>query len=100
MQLLAARYYPDFTRKIYIKGYRYNLHLAKRAMLVEVGAQNNTLTEAKNAMEPLSELLYRLLGGEKAYVSTEYREGFTDKFFFRKGFDKPYTLCFNYIINR
>ena len=71
MQLLAARYYPDFTRKIYIKGYRYNLHLAKRAMLVEVGAQNNTLTEAKNAMEPLSELLYRLLGGEKAYVSAE-----------------------------
>lgn len=67
MQLLAAKYYPDYTRKIYIKGYRYNLHLAKRAMLVEVGAQNNTVTEAKNAMVPLAELLYRLLSGEKAY---------------------------------
>lgn len=67
MQLLAAQYYPDYTRKIYIKGYRYNLHLAKRAMLVEVGAQNNTVTEAKNAMVPLAELLYRLLSGEKAY---------------------------------
>ena len=67
MQLLAAKYYPDYTRKIYIKGYRYNLHLAKRAMLVEVGAQNNTVTEAKNAMFPLAELLYRLLSGEKAY---------------------------------
>ena len=67
MQLLAAKYYPDYTRKIYIKGYRYNLHLAKRAMLVEVGAQNNTVTEAKNAMVPLAELLYRLLIGEKAY---------------------------------
>ena len=67
MQLLAAKYYPDYTRKIYIKGYRYNLHLAKRAMLVEVGAQNNTVTEAKNAMVPLAELLYRLLTGEKAY---------------------------------
>ena len=67
MQLLAAKYYPDYTRKIYIKGYRYNLHLAKRAMLVEVGAQNNTVTEAKNAMIPLAELLYRLLSGEKAY---------------------------------
>ena len=67
MQLLAAKYYPDYTRKIYIKGYRYNLHLAKRAMLVEVGAQNNTVTEAKNAMVPLAELLYRLLSEEKAY---------------------------------
>lgn len=67
MQLLAAKYYPDLTRKIYIKGYRYNLHLAKRAMLIEVGAQNNTVTEAKNAMIPLAELLYRELSGEKAY---------------------------------
>lgn len=67
MQLLAAKYYPDFTRKIYIKGYRYNLHLAKRAMLIEVGAQNNTVSEAKNAMKPLAEILYRLLSGEKAY---------------------------------
>ncbi|MDO5147368.1 MAG: stage II sporulation protein P [Eubacteriales bacterium] len=64
MQLLAAKYYPGFTRKIYIKGYRYNLHLVKRAMLVEVGAQNNTVSEAKNAMKPLAELLYRLLSGE------------------------------------
>lgn len=67
MQLLAAKYYPDFTRKIYIKGYRYNLHLAKRAVLIEVGAQNNTVSEAKNAMKPLAEVLYRLLSGEKAY---------------------------------
>ncbi len=67
MQLLAAKYYPDFTRKIYIKGYRYNLHLAERAVLIEVGAQNNTVSEAKNAMKPLAEILYRLLSGEKAY---------------------------------
>ncbi len=67
MQLLAAKYYPDLTRKIYIKGYRYNLHLAKRAVLIEVGAQNNTVREAKNAMIPLAELLYRELTGEKAY---------------------------------
>lgn len=67
MQLLAAKYYPDFTRKIYIKGYRYNLHLARRAVLIEVGAQNNTVSEAKNAMKPLAEMLYRLLSGEKTY---------------------------------
>lgn len=67
MQLLCGKYYPDLTRRIYIKGYRYNLHLAKRAMLVEVGAQNNTVEEAKNAMKPLAEMLYRLLSGEKSY---------------------------------
>lgn len=67
MQLLAAKYYPGLTRKIYIKGYRYNLHLKKRATLIEVGAQNNTVKEAKNAMKPLAELLFRLLSGEKAY---------------------------------
>ena len=67
MQLLCGKYYPELTRKIYIKGYRYKLHLVKRAMLVEVGAQNNTLDEAKNAMKPLAEMLYRLLSGEKCY---------------------------------
>ncbi|MFQ9748605.1 MAG: stage II sporulation protein P [Anaerobutyricum soehngenii] len=61
MQLLCGKYYPDLTRKTIYKGYRYNLHLAKRAMLVEVGAQNNTVEEAKNAMKPLAEMLYRLL---------------------------------------
>jgi len=36
-------------------------------MLVEVGAQNNTVKEAENAMKPLAEMLYRLLSGEKSY---------------------------------
>lgn len=67
MQLLAAKYFNGLTRKIYIKGYRYNLHLAKRAMLIEVGAQNNTLAQAKNAMLPLADLIYRMAKGEKAY---------------------------------
>lgn len=67
MQLLAAKYFNGLTRKIYIKGYRYNLHLTKRSMLIEVGAQNNTLEQAKNAMLPLADLLYRLAKGEKAY---------------------------------
>lgn len=61
MQLAAAKLYPGFTRKIYLKGYRYNLHLKPRSMLVEVGAQTNTKEEAKNAMEPLARLLYEVL---------------------------------------
>ncbi|MFA9378577.1 MAG: stage II sporulation protein P [Lachnotalea sp.] len=63
MQLQAAKYYPDLTRKIYLKGYRYNLHLMPRATLVEVGGQTNTLEEAKNAMEPLADILDKVLKG-------------------------------------
>lgn len=61
MQLAAAEYYPGFTRKIYLKGYRYNMHLLPKSMLVEVGAQTNTFEEAKNAMEPLADLLALVL---------------------------------------
>ena len=61
MQLTAAEYYPGFTRKIYLKGYRYNMHLCSKSMLVEVGAQTNTFAEAKNAMEPLADILARVL---------------------------------------
>lgn len=61
MQLAAAEYFPDLTRKIYLKGYRYNLHLCPKSMLVEVGAQTNTFEEAKNAMEPLAALLSYVL---------------------------------------
>lgn len=57
MQLDAAAYFPGLTRKIYLKGFRYNLHLRPRSALIEVGAQTNTYEEARNAMEPLAELL-------------------------------------------
>ena len=61
MQYLAAEHYPGLTRKIYLKGLRYNLHLRPRSSLIEVGAQTNTLQEALNAMEPLAELLDTVL---------------------------------------
>lgn len=64
MQMNAAMNYPGYTRKIYLKGLRYNLHLRPKSALIEVGAQTNTYEEAKNAMEPLSELLDRLLQGK------------------------------------
>lgn len=63
LQLAAAKYYPGATRKIYLKGYRYNLHVRPKALLVESGAQNNTLEEEKNAMEVLADVLYRVLSG-------------------------------------
>ncbi len=62
MQLLAEEEYPDLTRKIFLKGLRYNLHVRPRSALIEVGAQTNTLEEALNAMEPLADLLDQVLG--------------------------------------
>ena len=61
----ADQRYPGFTRTIYLKGLRYNLHLRPRSALIEVGAQTNTYEEAVNAMDPLAELLDRVLTGER-----------------------------------
>ena len=63
MQLTAAEYYPNLTRRIYLKGYRYNMHLLPKSLLVEVGAQTNSFQEAKNAMEPLADVLIKVLNG-------------------------------------
>lgn len=57
MQLAAARIAPGFTRHIYLKAYRYNMHMAPRTLLVEAGAQTNTVEEMRNAMEVLAEIL-------------------------------------------
>lgn len=61
MQLKAAEYYPGLTRKIYLKGYRYNMHLLPRSLLIELGAQNNTVEEAMNACDPLAHVLDMVL---------------------------------------
>lgn len=59
----AAQYYPDLTRCVYLKCYRYNLHVRPKSLLLEVGAQTNTLEEAKNAMEPFAVILNKVLKG-------------------------------------
>lgn len=61
LQLTAAERYPGFSRFIYLKGYRYNLHYLPKSLLVEVGAQTNTYEEAQNAMEPLADVLDQVL---------------------------------------
>lgn len=62
MQLQAETIYPDFMRKIYIKPYRYSTNLMPYSLLVEVGANTNTVEEAKNAMAPFAKLLTAVLG--------------------------------------
>ncbi len=63
MQMKASEQYPGLTRKIYLKGLRYNQHVRARTALIEVGAQTNTYAEALNAMEPLAELICQVLDG-------------------------------------
>lgn len=59
----AKEYYPDWFRTIYLRGYRYNLHLRPKALLVECGAQTNTVEEEMNAMQPLADILNKVLTG-------------------------------------
>lgn len=58
---LAAQKYPGFTRRIYLKSYRYNMHVTPKTLLVEAGAQTNTVEEMRNAMEILAETLDTVL---------------------------------------
>ncbi len=63
MQVACNEYFPGITRRIYLKGYRYNMHLKERFLLVELGAQTNTVEEAQNACEPLAQMLDMVLSG-------------------------------------
>jgi stage II sporulation protein P len=65
LQVKSMEYYPGLTRKIYLKAYRYNMHLSPRSSLIEVGAQNNTVEEAMNACYPLAHILDMVLSGEE-----------------------------------
>lgn len=64
MQIASETLYPGFVRPIYLRGYRYNLHLMPKSLLIEAGAQTNTVGEMKNAMEVLAETLYHVLIGD------------------------------------
>ncbi len=63
MQVAADEYYPGLTRRIYIKQYRYNMHLKGKTLLIELGDENNTVEEAMNACYPIAHLLDMVLSG-------------------------------------
>lgn len=63
MQKTAMEYYPNLTRRIFLRGYRYNMHLRPKSLLIELGAQNNTLEEVMNACDPLAHILDLVLSG-------------------------------------
>ncbi len=57
MKLASDSLVPGFARKVYLKSLRFNLHLHPGAMLIEAGAQTNTVEEMRNAMEVLARVL-------------------------------------------
>lgn len=63
LKLTCDQYYPGLARNIYLKSLRYNLHLSPKALLIEAGAQTNTLQEVLNTMEPLADVLDTVFGG-------------------------------------
>ena len=65
MQTACNEYYPGLARRIYLKAYRYNMHVCPKTLLIELGAQNNTVEEVMNACEPLAHVLDLVLSGEE-----------------------------------
>ncbi|MCI6552393.1 MAG: stage II sporulation protein P [Lachnospiraceae bacterium] len=63
-QVACNEYYPGLARRIYLKAYRYNMHLRAQCMLVELGAQTNTVEEIMNAVDPLAHVIAKVLSGE------------------------------------
>lgn len=63
--VVANEYYPGMTRRTYLNGYRYNMHYREKTMLIELGAQTNTVDEIMSACEPLAHILDMVFGGEE-----------------------------------
>ena len=61
MQLETESMYPGLARRIYLKGYRYSLHMMPKSLLIEAGAQTNSVGEMKNSMELLANILVEVL---------------------------------------
>lgn len=60
--LTANEYYPGFSRKIFCDEWRYSTHMKPQSLLMEWGAQTNTGEEALNAVEPMAQILAKVLG--------------------------------------
>lgn len=63
LQITGNELYPGLMHRIYLKSYRYNMHLKERYILVELGTDKNTVAEAKAAMVPFAETIATVLAG-------------------------------------
>ena len=64
LQITGNERYPGLMHRIYLKSYRYNMHLKEKYLLVELGTHKNTVAEAKAAMRPFAETLAAVLSGK------------------------------------
>ncbi|MEI6102259.1 MAG: stage II sporulation protein P, partial [Eubacteriales bacterium] len=53
---------PGLSRGIMVKAKRYNQQLSTKSMLIEVGYNANTLTEAENSADIVAQALATVLG--------------------------------------
>lgn len=74
MKIAAETKYPGFARRNYLRGYKYNMDLMPRMLLIEAGAQTNTVEEMRNAMEVLADLLNSVLTGRYREYSYDRME--------------------------
>ena len=61
LQITGNELYPGLMHRIYLKSYRYNMHLKEKYLLVELGTHKNTVEEAKAAMAPFAKALAAVL---------------------------------------
>ncbi|MGI6065127.1 MAG: stage II sporulation protein P [Bacillota bacterium] len=54
---LAEEHYPGFVKGVRVQDGRYNQHVSPHCLLVEVGGTENTLEEAKLAVEMLADVI-------------------------------------------
>ena len=63
-KMAADVMYPGLMRKLYLSTYRYSTYMREKGMLLEVGAQGNTLEECYRAMEYFAPVLMQILNGK------------------------------------
>jgi stage II sporulation protein P len=64
LQITGNELYPGLMHRIYLKSYRYNMHLKEKYLLVELGTNKNTVAEAKAAMPLFARTISTVLSGE------------------------------------
>ena len=63
LEYQAAQYYPRSLPGIYLQVFAIICILSHGPLLLEAGAQTNTVEEVRNAMEPFADILNRVLKG-------------------------------------
>lgn len=61
LKLMSDCLYDGYMNKIYLRNYRYNMHVMEKYILAEVGTDQNTVQEAYNSMEIFAEVLDSVL---------------------------------------